>query len=475
MLEIKLLNNKHAQLTGDVNVLTDIRECFSVPNPAFGRGNKFAAKRLYVITPSGRFDIGLTKDICDFLHQNGTKFLVSHELNKKINVGFEDYVIKTYEKLTYRDHQDISIKAAMKNGRGVIIIPTAGGKTLIMAGIIESMRKNLNDPNALAMVLVPTIQLVEQTANDFINYGVENVTKWSGDNKPNLDATTIVAGNQILLSENTDLSILSNVKILLMDETHTLKHKNKINKIFDLLNTDFRFGFTGTMPSCLIDQWNIIGKIGPVLYEKKTIDLKEKKYVSNFKITILSVLHSNLPNFNINATQPADRYNNEIEYLINDSRRNEIIAKLSNRLTNNTIIMVDRIDHGVNLQNILKTICPEDKPIYFIQGSTEMEERERIRKLMEERNDVIAVAVSKIFSTGINIPNLHNIIFASAGKAKIKIMQSIGRALRLHPTKTMANIFDISDNTKYGKVHVAERIKLYTQEKYTYEQKTIQK
>ena len=199
----------------------------------------------------------------------------------------------------------------------------------------------------------------------------------------------------------------------------------------------------------------------------------EKKYISNFKIFILNISHQNIPNIFRNVTKPAEAYNNEIDYLMNDARRNEIIAKLANKLTNNTIIMVDRIDHGLNIELALKQICGDKRPIYFIRGSTEIEERENIRKLMEERNDIIAVAVSKIFSTGINIPNLHNIIFASAGKAKIKIMQSIGRALRLHPTKTMANIFDIADNTKYSKIHLKERKKLYETEKYQYEEKNI--
>jgi superfamily II DNA or RNA helicase len=115
----------------------------------------------------------------------------------------------------------------------------------------------------------------------------------------------------------------------------------------------------------------------------------------------------------------------------------------------------------------------EKRPVYFIQGATEIEDREQIRSLMDNRRDVIVVAISKIFSTGINIPNLHNIIFASIGKAKIKIMQSIGRVLRLHHTKQTAVIFDISDNTKYGKKHVEERKKMYTLEKYDYAEKEI--
>jgi superfamily II DNA or RNA helicase len=260
---------------------------------------------------------------------------------------------------------------------------------------------------------------------------------------------------------------------LLVSNCHGLRKGNEINNVLNQIKTNYRFGFTGTLPPSLIDQWNIIGKIGPILYQEKTSDLQDKKYVSNFKIMILEVTHSNIPTFHHNEARPSEAFEKELEFLTNNSRRNEIITNLALKLKNNTIIMADRIQHGETLEQLLKNKCGQDKLVYFIRGSTEMEDREAIRKLMDGRNDVIVVAISKIFSTGINIPNLHNIIFASAGKAKIKIMQSIGRALRLHPTKTMANIFDISDNTKYGKRHLAEREILYASENYNYEKTNI--
>jgi superfamily II DNA or RNA helicase len=416
----------------------------------------------------------MTNNIANYLFSNQINYVVDQELSKTINPKIENPTVKTFKNFVYRDHQKTSIDLALENGRGVIVIPTAGGKTLIMAGIIESIRKSLNDESALAVVLVPSIQLVEQTSKDFEGYGMEKITKWSGNNTPEPDATTIIAGNQILLSEKTDISILSNVKILLVDEAHVLRKGNEINKIFNLIQTDYIFGFTGTLPSTPLDEWNIIGKIGPILYEEKTKSLELKKYVSNFKIVILNISHKNPPTFVANQLNPTEAYNNEIDYLMNNQRRNQIISKVSFRLKNNTIIMVDRIDHGLNLETELKAICGEEKIIYFIRGSTDLDEREKIRKLMEEKDNIVAIAVSKIFSTGINIPNLHNIIFASAGKAKIKIMQSIGRALRLHPTKTMATIIDVADNTKYGKIHLNERLQLYTKEKYNYEKKEIQ-
>jgi superfamily II DNA or RNA helicase len=459
------------QLNCDVDVLNRIRCHFSVANPAFRRNNRFSQPRIYIITSSGKFDVGLLDNILSFLHSNQIKVHVDDEIiNMYQNIGFDDPYIHEFL-LKYRDHQEISIKKALKKGNGIVIIPTAGGKTLIMAGLLESIRRNLNKSHALTLVLVPTIQLVEQTYSDFVSYGIENITKWSGKNKPDLSASTIIAGTQILMSDNTDLSILNDVNVLMIDECHGIKKENKINKVLKFINTNYRFGFTGTMPSTLIDEWNIIGKIGPIVYQQKTEDLKIKKYISDFKITILNLIHKNVPNFSINFAKPAEAYLNEIDFLISNQRRNDIICKLANKLTNNTIVMVDRIDHGETLMNILKE--KTEKVCYFIRGSTEIEERENIRQLMNNKNDIIVVAISKIFSTGINIPNLHNIVFASAGKAKIKIMQSIGRALRLHPTKTKANIFDIADNTKYGRIHLTERIKLYKLENFDYEEKNI--
>jgi superfamily II DNA or RNA helicase len=466
-------SKQQLQLNCNTTVLNRIREYFSAPNPAFRRNSRFSQPRIYAITPSGKFDFGMLDNILSFLQANQIQYKIDDEVSKNLNFNFVDKKIETFEPdYVYRDHQLKSIEKALKKGSGVILIPTAGGKTLIMAGLIKSIHAHIQNNDGITLVLVPTIQLVEQTYNDFVTYGIENISKWSGKNK--LDPTTkiIIAGTQILLSDNTDLSFLNNVNVLLIDECHGIKKENEINKIFKFINTPYKYGFTGTMPSTKIDEWNIIGKLGPIVYQEKTEDLRNKKYISNFKIVILNVIHKNIPTFSLNFSKPAEAYQSEMDFLLQSERRNEIICKLADKLTNNTIIMVDRIDHGINIIDILSKITK--KQFYFIRGSTEIEEREQIRSLMDVKNDVIVVAISKIFSTGINIPNLHNIIFASAGKAKIKIMQSIGRALRLHPTKTMANIFDISDNTKYGKKHVKERKNLYDSEKFNYEEKNIQ-
>lgn len=461
-------NFKLGLLEGDIECISLIREHFSEPNPAYKRA-PFASQRLYCITPQGKFEIGLTAEINNFCSKNNIIFENSDIINSKFFIGLNEPEVCNLNK-TYRDYQEKSIFNAIKYGRGVIVIPTAGGKTLIMAGLIKSlMSSNLQIKRVL--IIVPSIQLVEQTADDFISYGLENVSKWSGSNPYNSSASITVAGSSILLSKKTDLSVLADVDLLLVDEVHSVKRGNEINNVLKFIETPRRYGFTGTLPTSKIDQWNILGKFGSILYEEKTHSLKQQSYVSNFKIVILKIKHDYVPKFEVDKITPALAFQQETEFLINHERRNEIICNLSLKISENTLIMIDRIEHGERL--LQKLSFQKEKPVYFIQGSTEIEEREKIRSLMESNRNVIVIAISKIFSTGINIPNLHNVIFASIGKAKIRIMQSIGRVLRLHPTKIMATIFDITDNTKYGKKHVEERKKMYALEKYEFYEKEI--
>jgi len=141
-------------------------------------------------------------------------------------------------------------------------------------------------------------------------------------------------------------------------------------------------------------------------------------------------------------------------------------------LKNNSLVMVDYIEHGELLFNLIKEQHP-NKQVFFIRGEVEISEREKVRQLMEQHNDIIVVAISKIFSTGVNIKNLHYIIFACGGKAKIKIVQSIGRGLRLHKDKSQLIIFDIADNYRYSSAHLDKRILLYEKEKIKFAIKEI--
>jgi len=458
------------------NLLDIIRERFSVANPTYGKtkfSNKFMPRRLYALTLGGRFDIGLYGEIIKFCKQEGY-IIENSTILSLYKPVFVDVLIKPLN-LSLRDYQQESIDAAIAQGRGVIVLPTGAGKTLTIATLINSIQYVHSNYNFL--IIVPTIQLIQQTYNDFIEYGVnsEIISKWSGDCSPDFNCKIIVAGMQILQSQYNKYSdILNNIDVLIIDECHKLRKKNEFNNTIKYIKTLHRYGFTGTMPSELLDQWNIIGKIGPIIYEKQSITLRDNKQIANIQIQILIFNYINKPVLAApNSFLPTKAFDEEITFLNNSSERNNKLAILCKNTDKNTLIVVERIAHGELLYDILQKIC-SNKKVFFIQGSIDVATRESIRALMEEEHNIVCIAISKIFAEGINIKNLHYIIFAASGKAKIKILQTIGRGVRLHPLKNMLYIFDIADNLRYSSKHLKERIKLYDTEKIPYKTSEIQ-
>jgi len=173
-----------------------------------------------------------------------------------------------------------------------------------------------------------------------------------------------------------------------------------------------------------------------------------------------------------NEKEEESEYEQELAFIHLNEFRNTIIKKLCDSINNNTLIIVERIEHGKHiLDKLTKEIT--GKQIYFIEGKMEDEERDKIKKLMETENNIICIAISRIFSTGINIKNLHHIIFAMAGKAKVKIIQTIGRGVRMLDGKKKVTIFDLADNLRYGGSHLSKRIKLYNEEGLRYRFSTI--
>ena len=267
-----------------------------------------------------------------------------------------------------------------------------------------------------------------------------------------------------MLSKNSNLDWMNELNVIFVDECHHIKRSNSITKIIDKCKTPNKFGFTGTLPEDKMDQWTIIGKLGPVIFKKKSFELREGKYVVPAVVQIIEIHYKNPPKRSFFNSSSTENYKNEIDFLKTNDFRNESILKISANTNNNLLILLDYIDHGEIVFNLLKNKL-KNKKVFFIKGDVEVSDREKIRKLMEDNNDVICVAISKIFSTGINIKNLHYIIFAGGGKSKIKVLQSIGRGLRLNSNKKTLYIIDLADQLYYGVKHQEKRRELYDQEK----------
>jgi len=172
-------------------------------------------------------------------------------------------------------------------------------------------------------------------------------------------------------------------------------------------------------------------------------------------------------------------YQEEIDFLIKHVARNKFICNLTLMQTKNTLLLFQFVEkHGKHLYNYLKKQDPE-RPIFFVSGSVGVDEREEIRKITEQSRNAIIVASYGTYSTGINIRNLHNIIFAHPSKSRIRNLQSVGRGLRKAEGKDKATLFDISDDLSWKKhrnfslKHFIERIKIYNTEKFDYKLRSI--
>ena len=136
-----------------------------------------------------------------------------------------------------------------------------------------------------------------------------------------------------------------------------------------------------------------------------------------------------------------ETYQDEIEYLITHQQRNTFIKNLTLDLKGNSLVLYSRVEaHGQVLHDLINKDKKDDRKLFFIHGGVDAGERELVREITETEKNAIIVASYGTFSTGINIKNLHNVIFASPSKSRIRNLQSIGRVLRKGKGKVKATL-----------------------------------
>ena len=367
-------------------------------------------------------------------------------LNLEIQEEFGEKVMRYYQKE--------SLERAKKNGRGILVMGTGAGKSLVIASLIQSFLKK--NPDAKILLTVPQVNLVTQYMGDFEDYECTfKVSPWYGSHEIDKSASVYLVTHSMLNSRyKTESKWINEVNMVISDEVHTVSEKSGIAHIVSKINTPNKFGFTGTLSKEETDRWHSIGAYGNVIYKKSAMELREEKFLTGCTV------------FGIRIEHPVSGrmdYISECSYISNSASRNNRIAEIINLRKGNFLILVNYIQHGENLLESCKKSHPTKK-VYFVTGDTPDDERERIRKEMEQRDDCVLIAISKIFSTGVNITNLPNIILAMGGKAYIRLVQTIGRGLRLHENKTRLCIFDVYDSLKYSFSHFQDRKEIYAEE-----------
>ena len=332
------------------------------------------------------------------------------------------------------------------------------------------------------LITVPTISLVSQLFSDFKDYSVNsnwdvdgNVHTIIGGSKKNTDKSIIISTWQSLHTIK-DSEYFEQFGAIIGDECHSAAAAALSSIMEKSINAFYRIGVSGTLSGALIAEMALIGHFGPITRVSSTSDLMDKDILAKLKIFLLTLTY---PEDICESLKYLD-YAGEMDWLVRCEQRNNYIVKLANELKGNTLILVQYIEkHGKVLEQMLKEQC-KDKQVYFVYGGTEAEDRELVRKISETRSDVIILASYQVFSTGVNIKNLPNIILGSSTKSTIRLLQSIGRGLRKHADKDYCRIFDITDDLRgkrkklnYTLKHCLERLKIYQTEGFDIVEKTI--
>ena len=392
--------------------------------------------------------------------------------NEKVNVNHLE-LVQYIEKLSLpweiRDYQYDAVAYGIHHKRAVLQSPTGSGKSLIIYCLL---RWYLDNYESNVLVVVPTTSLVEQMYNDFASYGmdVENDCHiiYSGKDKQTKKRVIISTWQSIYkLSKEW----FEQFGCVFGDECHGFKAKSLSAIMNKCTEADFRYGTTGTLDGTQVNRLVLTGLFGPVRKVITTKDLQENNTLAKLNINVL------LLNYNDEDKKKfwSDKktYHDELDFIVTHDVRNRFISNLAVSCKGNTLVLFQLVQkHGKVLFDLIDNKVSEKRKVFYVSGETETTDREAIRGIVEKQKDAIIVASMGTFSTGINIKNLHNIIFASPSKSQIRVLQSIGRGLRMSDDGRPTTLYDLADDIHIGKQknftlgHSADRIKIYNKEQF---------
>jgi len=369
--------------------------------------------------------------------------------------------------LQLRDYQRNAVVHAIRNNRSLLLSPTASGKSLViylLSRWYESSR---------VLILVPTTSLVEQMYTDFLDYGyLESKMQkiYQGYTKDISSEVTISTWQSLYKMPR---KFFEQFGCILGDEVHLFKAKSLTNIMNKMHQTQYRHGFTGTLDGTQTHRLVLEGLFGSVNRVTSTKELMEKKTLAKLKIKCIVLQYPDSDK----KFMKDQSYQDEVDLLVRDERRNKFIVNLTNYLKGNTLVLFQFVEkHGAVLYDMMKDL---DRKVFYVHGGTDTETRENIREITEKEKNAIIVASYGTFSTGINIRNLHNVVFSSPSKSRIRVLQSIGRGLRTTNDKTGATLLDIADDLTWKSKqnftlrHFMERINIYNEEEFDYEIKNL--
>ena len=373
-----------------------------------------------------------------------------------------------------RQYQLEGLSHTLSQEKSLLLSPTASGKSLI---IYLAIRYYLDVFDGNVLLIVPTTSLVEQMYSDFGDYSSKDTWSheeschkiYSGREKFGVKQRVIISTWQSIYK--LPIGWFSGFGMVIGDEAHNFKAKSLTSILEKCTEAKYRIGTTGTLDGSQTHQLVLEGLFGPVYKVTTTKELMDNNDLAQLEINILILKYKE----ELCKLVVKNKYQEELDFIVRYEPRNNFISNLALDQTGNTLILFNYVDkHGKPLHSLLQTKIQKDRKLFYVSGETDVDTRESIREITEKEKNAIIVASIGTFSTGINIRNLHNIIFASPSKSQIRVLQSIGRGLRKSEDGSATKIYDIADDLHYKSKknytlqHAAERIKIYSKERFNY-------
>ena len=483
IIKIEKLDEVFVRVFSEGSVEQEISDFFTYEYPGARFTPQFRARlwdgkvRLYDQVRKTLY-LGLVKYVEDFAANNGYQIEYVNQVLRTNNITNESVQLfaKTLDPhgrgkpIEIRDYQIEAVQTALSKERTLLLSPTASGKSFIIYTI---MRWHLLAKRK-CIIIVPTTSLVEQLYTDFEDYSSANgwVTSdhvqklYSGFTKDITKDVLITTWQSVYLQPK---AWFKQFNVIFGDEAHQFKAKSLSTVMEKLTEVRYRVGTTGTLDNKKIHKLVLEGMFGPVHRVTTTKALMESERLAQLNITCIVLKY----NEEIRKGRKNNTYQEEMDWLVSCESRNKFIRNLAIKSSGNTLVLFQYVEkHGKVLYELIKDKVHENRKVFFVFGGTETADRESIRHITEGESDAIIVASFGTFSTGINIPSLENIIFASPSKSKIRNLQSIGRGLRLKDGKTECKLYDISDDLHWKSWknhtlnHAAERYKTYAEEQF---------
>ena len=491
-IRVRKLNHANLHITCESGTAQELNEFFSfyVPGykfmPAY-RNRVWDGKiRLFTIM-SGELPAGLYEHLLQFAEQRGyqielddSKYGKPDDYNKVDVKDLYEYIKGLELPFDIRDYQFDAVSTGIHRKRGILLSPTGSGKSLIIYALVrywlERLTTGYRYPRAgRALIIVPTTSLVEQMYKDLIDYGWSAGAMhriYSGKDKKFESAVCISTWQSIY---KLPRDWFSQFGMVIGDECHGFKSKSLMSIMNKASEAEYRFGTTGTLDGAQTHELVLQGLFGKIYRVTTTKTLQDNNTLASLAIKRIVLKYPE----KIRKEFGKQPYPDEIDFIVSNDKRNRFIRNLALDLKGNTLILYNYVEkHGKPLYDLIDSKVDENRKVFFVSGGTATSDREAIRGIVEKQKDAIIVASLGTFSTGINIRNLHNIVFASPSKSQIRVLQSIGRGLRKTDDGKDTTLYDISDDISwktrknYSLLHSFERLKIYQKEQFEY--KTIQ-